>query len=377
MQGPLAGRTIGLLSPWASRLGGGVFEAVVAHSEMLREAGARVHVFALADRHSEEDRGRFHPDTIVHTVAGRGPGAIGYAPTLIDTMLSAPLDLLHLHGIWQYASYAGQRWAAKTGRPYVISPHGMLDPWIVARGKAKKAAARLVYERRSWKRASVLHALTGSEAADIAREAGRRDSIVIPNAGPAPGPMPTEGRAPAIGYIGRIHPKKNIAALVEAWHRLDGEGRLPSDARLTIAGWGAEEDVAALKSLLKKGSDTAQFVGPVFGAEKERILHGSRFIALPSHSEGLPMAMLEAWAVPTPTIMTTNCNLPEGFAAGAALDCGVAVDTIAATLYRALTMDDSAWLAMAGAARDLMEGAFSAATVRARWSDAYLELIEA
>jgi poly(glycerol-phosphate) alpha-glucosyltransferase len=40
-----------------------------------------------------------------------------------------------------YPSRAGLQWARRTGKPYLISPHGMLDPWITGRGRAKKALA--------------------------------------------------------------------------------------------------------------------------------------------------------------------------------------------------------------------------------------------
>jgi hypothetical protein len=41
---------------------------------------------------------------------------------------------------------------------------------------------------------------------------------------------------------------------------------------------------------------------------------------LPSFSEGLPMSVLEAWSYGLPVVMTPECNLPEGFACGAALE---------------------------------------------------------
>ena len=54
----LAGRRIGLLTASASRLGGGVFEAVSAHAELLRGLRAEPVVIALRDAHSEGDADR-------------------------------------------------------------------------------------------------------------------------------------------------------------------------------------------------------------------------------------------------------------------------------------------------------------------------------
>lgn len=367
----LAGTRIGLLTASASRAGGGVFEAVAAHVAMLRALGATPVVIALHDEFAEVDRIRLGDiELILADVAG--PRLIGFAPGLVGRLHAAKLDLLHLHGIWMYPSRAGLVWARETGKPYVISPHGMLEPWITGRGKWRKALARSGYERASWAAASLLHALTDSEARDIANETGRSDVLVIPNAGPAPGPVPVARPAPNVVYVGRIHPKKNLAGLVAGWC----EARRPRDARLTIAGWGDPADVATLRALLIRGGDASvEFVGPVYGEAKRRLLETARYVILPSFSEGLPMAILESWAAGVPTIMTGECNLPEGFERGAALRCGAAPDNIARALEAGFALDETAWLAMAQSAQTLAAGPFSAESIACRWNKAYAGLL--
>lgn len=370
----LAGRRIGLLTPWASRDGGGVFEAVALQAQLIRAMGATPVVIALADAHSAADRKRLG-DAEVHLAPLHGPRFFGYSRALVPLLVSLSLDCLHLHGIWMYPSHAARRWQSATGKAYVISPHGMLDPWITARGRWKKALAQAAYERASWRAASAFHALTDKEASDIAARTGRRDSVVIANPAPPLVPSPTRRPAPHFVYIGRIHPKKNLSALVEAWG--SAQSQLPPDARLAIAGWGDEETVASLRAQLQPFAANAHFLGPVFGAEKEALLASARFVVLPSHSEGLPMAMLEAWAQGVPTIMNGNCNLPIGFATGAAIDCGVGSPTIAQALALAANIEDAAWLAMSGAARALAAGPFSAETVAQAWAECYGRAISA
>lgn len=367
----LAGRRIGLLTASASRLGGGVFEAVVAQSRIIRELGAEAVVFAIADEHTRQDEHRFGPVKIVASEAV-GPRQIGFAPALPARLLAAGLDCLHLHGIWMYPSRAATLWARKTGRAYIVSPHGMLDPWIVSRGRWKKALARGGYERTSWQAATRLHALTGREAHDIARETGRRDSIVIANAGPEPGRERGHMPAPVLAYIGRIHPKKNLAALIAAWTR----SRLPQGARLVLAGWGDERDVAALRREVAAAGPAVEFLGPVYGTEKQDLLDRARFVILPSLSEGLPMAVLEAWAAGTPTIMTGECNLAEGFQAGAAVQCGYDEQAISAALERALALPEQDWLAMSAAALNLARSEYSPARIAGNWEQAYLAAMQ-
>jgi glycosyltransferase involved in cell wall biosynthesis len=374
-QGLLQGRRIGLLTASASRLGGGVFEAVASHAAMLRGHGAEVAIFALEDPHSGDDAGRFAGCTLHHAPV-LGPGVFGYAPTLKALLDEAELDLLHLHGIWMYPSQAGSAWAARSGKPYLISPHGMLDPWITGRGRWKKALARWGYERRAWRRAAAFHALTGREADDIRRESGRTDSLVIANAGPPAGTPPTELRRPVIGYIGRIHPKKNIHALIDAWGLLDAEGALPAGAELRIAGWGEAQDIAALEARLETAPQGVKFLGPQYGEAKARLLEESRFLALPSHSEGLPVAILEAWAAGTPVLMSAECNLPIGFERGAAIDTGFEPGRIADALRMAFAIAPDAWIGMAQAANALAAGPFSAQAIAREWAQAYLTLMD-
>ncbi len=364
---------LGLLTARVSRLGGGVFEAVLAQAQALNaHSGITPLVFGAADEFTAEDKKRLGPIELV-SVPSRGPAAFGYAPGLLPLIRAADLDVLHLHGIWQYVSLCGARWAEETKRPYVISPHGMLDPWITARGRWKKALARAGYERRSWRDASLFHALTGTEAKDIARETGAEKSriAVVPNyvaADTAP-PVP---RLPLVLYIGRIHPKKNLEALLDAWRAARAS---EAGYQLAIAGWGEPAHVAALQAKLAALADPAiAFLGPVYGAQKQKLLRETRFMVLPSLSEGLPMAILEAWATATPCLMSAACNLPEGFAQGAALETGINAASIAAALRRALVLPASDWQAMSAAAQALAQSRFSPEAVAAQWAAIYHRL---
>jgi glycosyltransferase involved in cell wall biosynthesis len=373
--GLLAGKRIGLLTASASRLGGGVFEAVAAQAALLQGLDSSPVIFALHDEFSEADAGRFAGCELHHAPV-LGPRLVGFAPQLGGILDAARLDLLHLHGIWMYPSAAGSAWAARSGKPYLISPHGMLDPWITGRGRWKKALARVGYERRGWRRATAFHALTEREAADIARETGRDDCLVIANAGPRPSQAPSAMRPPTVLYLGRIHPKKNVAALIDAWARLESQRTLPDGARLVIAGWGEPQDLANLNLAMAGAPASATFVGPQFGADKARLLAEARFMALPSFSEGLPMAILEAWAAGTPALMSEACNLPTGFAAGAAREISTDSADLAPQLAQALNLSADAWLAMSRAAHDLAAGPFSAEAIAAQWEAAYAGLMQ-
>lgn len=376
MSAQLAGKRIGLLTASASRLGGGVFESVVLQSQIVRARGGTPVIFALADQHSASDIARFG-DCEVRLASILGPAEIGFAPSLIPQLLEARLDVVHLNGIWMYPSRAGAVWARRTGRPYFVSPRGMLDPWILARSRLKKWLARHGYEQQSWRAATALHGLTEKEANDIACSAARIDAVVIPNPAPAAAASPRIATGHDYLYIGRIHAKKNIGALIEAWSILAAKHELSADARLIIAGWGAEQDETALRASLQNAPSSIQFIGSAYGETKRKLLESARFLVLPTLSEGMPRAVLEAWSAGTPVLMSEECNLPEGFRAGAAIDCGMTAESVAISLDRANRMDGQSWADMSRAALELASGPFSMTAVADQWEAVYSAAIGA
>lgn len=338
---------------------------MLAQAAMLRDLGAQPVMLGIGDAVPPGG-------AETHLLRPSGPPVLGYAPGLRRALDGVRLDLLHLHGIWQYPSLAGSRWAARTGRPYLISPHGMLDPWITARGQWKKRLARGAWERRSWRRASSFHALTNAEADDIAQEAGPVRVVTIPNAAPAVATAVAGERPPVLLYLGRIHPKKNLSALVAAWK--DAHPHLPTGARLVVAGWGTEADLANLREAMDS-VPACRFIGPAGGVEKVGLLAQARFLALPSLSEGLPIAVLEAWAHGTPTLMSQSCHIPDGYGNGAAIDCGTEASTVAQAIRQAFALPIPEWHSMSAAARQLAQTRFARATVVRSWERTYAELL--
>ena len=342
-----------------------MYEAVLAQAAMLRDMGALPVMLGIGDT---------VPATgaETHLLRSARPAALGYAPGMARALDDARLDLLHLHGIWQYPSLAGSRWAARIGRPYLISPHGMLDPWITARGRWKKRLARTAWERRGWRRASTFHALTDAEARNIRAESGEVRIVTISNPAPSAALAPAGERPPMLLYLGRIHPKKNLAALIAGWTA--AHPQLPSGARLVVAGWGASTDVAAFRDTIAD-VPACRFIGPVDGLEKAALLPQARFLALPSLSEGLPMAVLEAWAHATPTLMSRACHLPEGFESGAAINCGDDPATVAQAIRKGFALSSADWLLMSDAAQRLAQTRFSRVAVTRAWERTYAELL--
>lgn len=316
-----------------SQKSGGVFEAVRGLAPALgARAGMELGVYGLAHPAPAHDMLR-QCGVATEAFPVRGPASFGYAPGLGKALRRARADLVHVHGLWMYPSVAAMGWSGR-GMPYVVTPHGMLDRWALANRRWKKRLAGLVFETRHLRGAACLHALCISELAAI-RDAGLRNPVcVIPNGveissalSVAPPPLwraGIPGRATILLFLGRIAPQKGIPDLLLGFARyLKGSagGSTVPKWHLVIAGWGEDAYRANLQRLATElGLDpVVHFVGPQFGEEKQRSFAAADAFVLPSISEGLPIAVLEAWAACLPVLMTPRCNLPIGFEQGAAL----------------------------------------------------------
>ncbi|MGM0583325.1 MAG: glycosyltransferase [Pseudomonadota bacterium] len=310
-----------LLTHWLSNHGGGVPTVVAALARAIADLdGIEVYVSGLVKDVAE----RAHQDwgtATVDPVVPKESRLIGYAPEIDRLIVRLAPDVVHLHGLWTYPSIAAARWRVRSPESrLVISPHGMLEPWALANSGWKKRLAGAVFQRWACAHADLLHGLTSAETAEIRAYCGPKPVAEIPNGVtlPAPDGTPAALRtARRMLYLGRIHPKKNLGFLLDLWARSDAAAK---DWTLQIAGWDQEGTQARLQAQARALgiADNVVFSGPLFGADKDAAFRNADAFVLPSLSEGLPMVVLEAWSHDLPVLMTDACNLPDGFAQGAA-----------------------------------------------------------
>lgn len=396
-----------------SRLAGGLFESVRRlHQEIIKgnlragqeaqvdgraEADAvQVTVFGMRDAMTEEDRAAWAP-VPAQALKVRGPFSFGYMPDLGASLRRINPDVTHLHGLWQYPSIATSHWHHQSRRPYMVSPHGMLDGWALRNSAWKKRLAWAAFERATLREAACIRALCDSEARSI-RSLGLSNPIaIIPNGVDLPA-LATSAKLECVDgyedllvpgrrvllYLGRIHPKKGLVRLLEAWAR----ARASDEWLLVIAGWDQHGHQAELEEFASSlhvswahsgrqpGPGTSLlFPGPQFGASKHAWLRRCDAFVLPSFSEGLPMAVLEAWSFGKPALLTPQCNLPEGWQAGAALRVEPTTTGIQAGLTELFETNED-WREKAGTrGRELVAREFAWPQVAAEMKEVYGWLI--
>ncbi len=299
---------------------GGLSAAVPALGERIASASGRdvrLAAFCAPDEHFrplgyEGDRISFWP--------------VGRKPWLMDAALRARFAAeirgaagVHIHGLWEQSTLIAARTARAHGIPYLVSAHGMLEPWALANKRIKKLAYAALFERSNVERAACLHALTQAEARHFIRFGAQSPIAVIPNGVEIPAEQdpsfffaqfPELAGKRILFFLARLHPKKGLDLLVESWSQL---AREQPGAHLVIAGPDSENTQARLERVLEQHGlrHTVTFPGMLAGALKWSALAAAEAFVLPSFSEGLSVGVLEAMGMGLPVVLTEPCNMPE------------------------------------------------------------------
>ena len=227
-------------------------------------------------------------------------------------------DLVHVHGLWNLASWAGARAARAAGVPYAVSPRGMLDSGSLARRRWLKQAAWWAVERGNLERAAFLHATSELEDRGLEALCPSTPRFVLAN---GVEPPPSDPRAPALrerlgipagapilAFLGRLHPQKRLDIVQATFERVR---RGAPEARLLLAGPLDGHSRAELDAILAGSSGRARWLGELAEPEKWRLLSEANLLLLCSDSESFGMSVAEALAVGTPAVVSRTCPWPE------------------------------------------------------------------
>ncbi len=387
MNSPVTVRHVTLSSTAA---GGGVALAVRELAEAQVRFGIQAEIHSLADGGS--DLGAISAPVYQHPVSARFP--FSRSQELLEKLSNSSSSLMHTHGLWSDTSRAVRKAGAKNRTPWIVSPHGMLDPWALANSAWKKRIARFLFEDAHLENAACIHALCQSEKDSIRSFGLRRPICLIPNGVSLPNSVePGDSKEKKmLLFLGRIHPKKGLVNALEAWAKIPKETR--NAWQFIIAGWDQGGHSDELKQLCRDrdlsysdtpaenifpltDSSSIVFVGAAFGGTKEKLLRHADAFILPSFSEGLPIAILEAWSYQLPVLMTDFCNLPEGFQARAAVRIDFSnkqenqPDAVAAAFREFFSLSEAERQAIGQRGRTLVEERFTWSQVAAQMTATY------
>lgn len=220
-------------------------------------------------------------------------------------------DVVHVNCCWIPSCAMVQRWAQQEGYKVVLSPHGMLEPWILRRHYyTKKLPALLLYQKAAVKRADIIHATAESERQNLLKLGWNKHISIVANGVDVSGIEMKQSwrRTGRVLFLSRVHPKKGIEFLLESAAALKD-----ANLQFLIAG---EGDAAYIDSLKERAAqlgvaDRIQFLGGVYGDEKWRLYREADLFVLPTHSENFGIVIAEALASGTPVITTVGTPWQE------------------------------------------------------------------
>jgi glycosyltransferase involved in cell wall biosynthesis len=295
----------------------------------------------------------------------RLPGGRGFGGAMDLVRAAAPgmPAVIHDHGLWLPSNIAAARAARHRGLPYLVSTHGMLEPWALGYRGGRKLVAWLLYQRRLLEGAAALVCNAEPERATVIAAMPGRPVAVIPNSVAMPEEVAAGPRPRTLLFLSRLHPVKNLPGLLDAWAMVAPD--FP-EWRLRIAGpdeTGLGPDLSARIAAMGAAGERVRLEGAVADADKAAVLAGAALFVLPSFSENFGLVAAEALAHGLPVIASTGTPWSGLAQAGCGWQAAPDPVSLAAALRTAMALPPEALAAMGAAGRNYVEARFSPARI--------------
>ena len=251
--------------------------------------------------------------------------------------------VVHDHGVWMPSNHAAAATAQRLGLPLVVTTRGMLTTWALGQSRVKKRAAWLLYQGRDLRSAKLLHATAESEVEDIRRIGLRQPVVVLPNGVEIPEQargVPEKSMRRAL-FLSRVHPKKGLLNLVEAWAEVR-----PENWELVIAGPDEDGHRAEVEAYARVHNVDIVWTGPVNDHAKWDLYRSADLFVLPTFSENFGIVVAEALAAGVPALTTTGAPWEVLNRERCGWWIGIGVAPLMAALRDATELDDEARHAM-------------------------------
>lgn len=343
-----------IVVPFVSSIYGGLPKAVIELAHALGNIGVNVDIVTTNANRSNK------LEVPLHTWITEKSYRIKYFPynNLLNYQISFSLtkwlfqhitdyDLVHTNAIFSCPILPAY-WACHRHQiPYVITPHGMLEPWALSYKSWKKHPYYRLFEKPALQRASAIQMLASSEAENVKALNLKAPIVIVPNGihrqdfETLPTPelfyqnFPHTHNKKLILFLGRIDPQKGLDLLAVAFSKLHSQ--FP-ETHLIVAGPDNNDFLPTAQNyFLEAGClEAVTFTGMLTGSLKYAALAAASLYVAPSYSEGFSLSVLEGMASGLPCIITTACNFPEAESAQAAYIININADELADALIRCL-----------------------------------------
>ena len=269
----------------------------------------------------------------------------------------ASYDIIHIHGLYRFPVTSAGLISKIHGMPYLITPHGSLDPFLYRQSQNNLFLKRIyerLFEIPNLNHASAIHYTTREEAQLTQFLNLRAKPVVVPNGidWESYRNLPAKGvfketigiskDTKLVLYLGRINFKKGLDFLIPAFKLV---AKLFPDARLAIVGPDSNGYASKVKKWCKEQQiiDRVCFKDYVSPDVARQAYVDADVFALPSYTENFGMTVVEAMACGCPVVISNRVNIwQEVRKAGAGLVVGLDSNELAEAIIKILGDKDAA-----------------------------------
>jgi glycosyltransferase involved in cell wall biosynthesis len=270
----------------------------------------------------------------------RGTGAYALSLSMMRALRRnvRGFDVVHVHSLYSFPATVAAYYCRRHGVPYILQPHGSLDPSVYYRHRPRKNVYEALFEKRNLARAAAVHFATEEEMRLVRAWGLQFRGVVVPYGLAAKAPFdrdqlrerfaqdwPTTRGKKVILFFGRLSPKKGLDLLSKAYGTL---ARERPDIHLFLAGPDIEGEGIKVRQWLSEERvlDRVTFAGLLQGDQKLAALASSDLFVLCSYGENFGIAIAEAAAAGLPVVISNKVNIWREFneaRAGLVVNCDV------------------------------------------------------